>query len=214
MIHQQEIDAVQWWHTIELPGGIKTPGRNATASYLPMLHLPEDLRGQTVLDIGTWDGYYAFECERRGGKVLATDSFMWENGTGRAGFDLAHRALHSSIDSMHIDVMHLDPAIGRFDLVLMLGVLYHMKHPLLALERVRTVTRGTLVLETHVDMLTVAGPAMAFYEGTECAGDPTNWCGPNPPAVLAMLRTAGFKDPRVVSGPYPGHKRIVVHAEA
>jgi tRNA (mo5U34)-methyltransferase len=82
--------------------------------------------------------------------------------------------------------------VGTFDVVLFLGVLYHMRHPLLALERVASLTTEQLIVQTQIDMLGIRRPAMAFYEGSECNGDPTNWCGPNPAAVLAMLRTVGF----------------------
>ena len=109
--------------------------------------------------------------------------------------------------------------------MLCLGVLYHMRHPLLALERVASVTRGRLILQTQVDLAGISRPAIAFYQGSELHNDPTNWCGPNPAAVMAILRTVGFRDVRLVSQwfaeevslarmngtPVRGH--ITVHAE-
>ena len=72
----------------------------------------------------------------------------------KAGFELARKALDSKVEDLSIDVLDLSPErIGKFDLVLILGVLYHMRHPLLALERVASVTKDQLVLETHVDFL-------------------------------------------------------------
>jgi tRNA (mo5U34)-methyltransferase len=82
-----------------------------------------------------------------------------------------------------------------------------MKHPLLSLELVASVTRGQLVLETVVDMLQYPRPAMAYYADDELGRDATNWCGPNPAAVLAMLRTAGFKRAEIVSGCRPWYFR-------
>jgi len=78
-----------------------------------------------------------------------------ERGMGtKAGFELARKALDSKVEDLSIDVLDLSPErIGEFDLVLILGVLYHMRHPLLALERVASVTKDQLVLETHVDFL-------------------------------------------------------------
>jgi tRNA (mo5U34)-methyltransferase len=154
-----------------------------------------------VLDVGSWDGFYAFEAERRGAsRVLATDSFAWR--TAKAGFELARRVLDSHVEDMDIDVLELSPdRVGTFDVVLFLGVLYHMRHPLLALERVASVTGDHLVLETHVDLLDLPRPAMAFYPGTELNGDETNWCGPNPPMVLAMLNTVGFSKAEIFAGP-------------
>ena len=85
--------------------------------------------------------------------------------------------------------------VGTFDVVLFLGVLYHMRHPLLALEHAASVTGGQLIVETHVDLSFLRRPAMAFYPGHELLLDQTNWWGPNVEAVVAMLRDCGF--PRV-----------------
>ena len=75
-----------------------------------------------------------------------------------------------------------------------------MKHPLLSLEKVSSVARDFLVLETAVDMLWTKRPAMAYYGGDEVGRDATNWCGPNPAAVVAMLRTVGFRRIEIVAG--------------
>lgn len=76
--------------------------------------------------------------------------------------------------------------------MLFLGVLYHLPNPLLALERVASVTRGLLILETVVDMVGHRRPAAAFYPDRELNNDPTNWWGPNQAAVQGMLRSVGF----------------------
>ena len=100
--------------------------------------------------------------------------------------------------------MDLSPErVGQFDVVFFLGVLYHLRHPLLALERIASVTRQRLLLETVVDMVGVARPAMAFYRGRELNNDPTNWWAPNVPALHAMLRDVGFTAVRTVT-PEPG----------
>lgn len=156
-----------------------------------------------MLDIGAWDGAYSFMAERRGAKrVLATDSVVWSGvwKTGNAGFTLARRVLKSQVEDMTIDVMDLSPSHpGVFDVVLFLGVLYHLRHPLLALERIFSVVGKQLILETHIDLADLTRPAMAFYPGAELAGDPTNWWGPNPLAVEAMLRSVGFRAVKTVS---------------
>ena len=126
-----------------------------------------------MIDIGAWDGFFSFEAERRGAaRVLAVDSFCW-SGAGwgkKAGFELAREALRSKVEDAEIEVLDLDPnRIGVFDVVLFLGVLYHMRHPLLALEKVAAVTKGLLVLEAKVDLLTVpaAGSSVLPCERTE-----------------------------------------------
>jgi tRNA (mo5U34)-methyltransferase len=155
-----------------------------------------------VLDIGAYDGYFSFAAERLGAKrVLATDSWAWGDAPSgsMANFNLAREALGSNVEDRYVDVMDLSPHdLGTFDVVLFLGVLYHLRHPLLALERVAAVAGEALILETLVDMPFVRRPAAAFYPADEINRDATNWWGPNVAAVLAMLRVVGFTDNRVI----------------
>jgi tRNA (mo5U34)-methyltransferase len=218
-----EINKIRWWHSIDLGNGIVTPGENGPTARLreklALIGMPQNLNGMTVLDVGAWDGFFSFAAEQRGARrVLATDSVCWDGGGWgtRAGFELARRVLRSKVHAMRIDVMDLSPdTVGTFDLVLFLGVLYHMRHPLLALEKIYRVTRKQLILETHVDLLDCPRPAMAFYPGNELCDDPSNWSGPNVPMVEAMLRTAGFREARLHAGPFyatPQSYRAVFHA--
>ncbi len=191
-----EVGKIRWFHRINLGNGVVTPGVDDSPGKLAALHLPDNLRGKTVLDIGAWDGFFSFEAERRGAsRVLAVDSFSW-NGEGwgsKAGFNLARQALGSKVEDVEIDVPDLSSGnIGTFDLVLFLGVLYHMRYPLLALDKVASVTKSMLILETVVDKVWDRRPVMAFYPGSELTSDPTNWWGPNPAAVESMLKSAGF----------------------
>jgi len=194
-----EAARVNWFHSIELEPGFVTPGRADTSAQVPRLHLP-DLTGKTVLDVGAWDGFFSFEAERRGAsRVVALDTFSWQPrgaGTGKAGFELARRALGSSVEDLEVDVLDIAPETvgGSFDVVLFLGVLYHLRHPFLALEKLRSVTNELLILETHVDLIGTRRPAAAFYPGAELEGDWTNWWGPNPAAVVGMLEQAAFRD--------------------
>ncbi len=205
---KSRVGALRWHHSIDLGQGIVTPGQDNSLRKLARLKLPASLAGKTVLDVGAWDGYFSFEAERRGAaRVLATDSYVW-NGShdwgSKRGFDLAKSALNSRIDDLVIDVLDLSPErIGMFDIVLFLGVLYHMKHPLLSLEHVASVNRELLVLETAVDMLGCRRPAAAFYAGNELGKDPTNWWGLNPAAVTGMLATVGYRKIEIVSGRRP-----------
>lgn len=197
-----DIDQINWWHRIDLGNGITTPGRDDSLTKLGQIKLPQSLEGLTVLDIGAWDGYFSYECERRGAKrVVALDKFVWNcPEIGKRGFELAHRALGSKVEDIELEVLDISPErVGVFDLVLFLGVLYHMRHPLLALERAASVTKRQLIVETFVDMNEHDRPALAFYPGDECAGDPTNWFGPNRAAVEAMLKVVGFRKVELVS---------------
>jgi tRNA (mo5U34)-methyltransferase len=187
---------VNWYHTIDLGHGLVTPGVDDTPQRTAQLEIPKDLTGKSVLDIGAWDGALSFEAERRGAsRVLATDSFCWSGeGWGtKDGFDFARKALGSKVEDLEIDPMDLSPErVGTFDVVLFIGVLYHMRHPLLALERVASVTRELAIVDTHVAMTDLDRPVMLFYPNNELNDDWTNWWGPNPAAVEAMLGTVGF----------------------
>jgi tRNA (mo5U34)-methyltransferase len=200
-ILKQQVNQIKWYHSIDLGHGIITPGYDNSAKKLNRLKLPDSLAGKTVLDIGALDGFFSFEAERRGAKrVLATDSFAWDV-MGKAGFDLAKTHFNSKVEEMYIDVLDISPEkVGTWDVVLFLGVLYHMRHPLLALEKVAGVTKEMVIVETVVDMLFHKRPAVAFYQGSELSNDSTNWFGPNPAAVVAMLKTVGFKEVKIVSG--------------
>jgi tRNA (mo5U34)-methyltransferase len=190
---------IDWWHQIELPGGSVTPGPDLSADKLASLHLP-DLTGKTVLDVGAFDGYFSFAAERLGAsRVVALDTYVWDRPGGKDGFEYARNAIGSNVEDVEVEVLDISPeTVGRFDVVLFLGVLYHMRHPLLALERVADVTKELLVVETLVDMTFLRSPSAAFYPG-KLLTDDTNWWGPNRAALLGMLHSVGFK--RAV--PYP-----------
>jgi tRNA (mo5U34)-methyltransferase len=206
----ERVAALRWYHTIDLGHGVVTPGVDNTPERLGRLALPESLAGKTVLDIGAWDGFFSFEAERRGAaRVVASDSYSWRGGGWgtKAGFLLARETLGSKVEDVEIDVMDLSPErVGTFDVVFLLGVLYHLRHPLLALERVASVTRELLIMETVVDLVGLGRPAAAFYPGAELNADPTNWWAPNIEGGEAMLRAVGFSLVRTVtpvpSAPY------------
>jgi tRNA (mo5U34)-methyltransferase len=200
---QLEVGRHEWFHAMDLGQGVVTPGRiDVARQTLPRLKLPASLAGKTVLDIGAWDGFFSFEAERRGARrVLATDSHAWY--TRKPAFELARRALGSKVEDCDIDVMDLAPErIGTFDVVLFLGVLYHMRHPMLALEKVLSVCADHLILETVTDLTWTRYPVMRFYPGSELAGDASNWFGPNPAALVGMLKAVGFKRVEIVSPQY------------
>jgi tRNA (mo5U34)-methyltransferase len=185
-----------WFHRIDLGGGVVTDGVDDTAAKAAGVGLPADMTGLTVLDIGTFNGWFAFEAERRGAaRVVATDAFIWERDPrSRAAFDFAREVLGSSVEPVHVAVEDLTPErVGQFDLVLFLGVLYHCQDPMRYLRICRSVCQETTIVETHVDALDYDRPAMVFYPGAALAGDETNHWGPNPAAVEAMLREVGYR---------------------
>jgi tRNA (mo5U34)-methyltransferase len=208
-----DVRSIWWWHCIDLGNGITTPGHDNTATKLTEVHLPENLHGLSVLDIGAWDGFFSYECERRGARrVLALDKYVWNHPSfGKRGFELARRVLGSKIEDIEMDVHDISQErLGVFDLVLFLGILYHTPHPLLVLERVASVVGKQLILETLVDMNELDRPVLAFYPGDECSNDHTNWFGPNRAAVEAMLKLVGFRKVEVVSQSPPVPARDVI----
>ncbi len=190
--HRQGLIAGKWWHSIDLGGGLVTPGvhplSEMQANYT-RLRLPENLGGKRLLDIGCWDGFYSFEAERRGAEVVAVDCWQPKN------FFVAHRALGSRVEFREMSVYEVSKQrLGTFDIVLFLGVLYHLRHPLLALERVCEVTRDFAIVESHVidNLLQLPQPVMQFYEFDELGGQFDNWWGPNSDCARRMARAAGF----------------------
>jgi tRNA (mo5U34)-methyltransferase len=232
---EARVSAIKWCHPIDLGGGLVTRPewhvRQRFARRIKFLSLPEDLTGKTVLDIGAWDGFFAFECERRGAaRVLAIDTYAWDVH-GKEGYLLAHSVLKSKVESMRLAAEDLDAkVVGAFDLVLFLGVLYHLRSPIAVLERLRDVTRGTLVCETHtlVPAMHARYPLISFFPGDglekgtkyEFTAIPTIEC------LRQMLTAAGFTRMDVKRGPSlrplkqlkalvtnrPQSGRLVVHA--
>jgi tRNA (mo5U34)-methyltransferase len=237
---RQKVDAVPfWWHSIDLGHGVVTPGHKSTEALraeLDAMALP-DLRGRSVLDVGGWDGFFAFEAERRGAaRVAVVDHYMWSMDSpgqqaywrrcmaegvaprpyheteywhpdtlpGKRGFDLAREALGSAVEPIVADFMTCDlDALGRWDVVLYLGVLYHMEEPLTALRRLAAVTRELAVVETEA--VVVPGQEQEalwrFFPAAELNGDISNWWAPNRTALLGALRAAGFASARPTHGP-------------
>jgi len=141
------VDSVPYWHHImRFPQGIVSPGVYDPRELFSFLELP-DLRGKRVLDVGTRDGYFAFECERRGAAVVAVDYAKEE----LTGFGVAKEIYGSKAEYVQANVYDLSPdQLGTFDVVLFLGVLYHLRHPLLALDRLRPLCRDLLIVESLV----------------------------------------------------------------
>jgi tRNA (mo5U34)-methyltransferase len=202
-----------WYHRIEVRPGIVTPGINDSPLVLRHLSLPADARGLRVLDLGVRDGFFSFELERRGADVLAID-YMPAEATG---FNVAAQLLGSRVPYVQENLYHLRPEkIGTFDLVLFLGLLYHLPDPLGALRIVRSLSRSRMLLETLVidesvplpngsraPLSTLAPglarvPIMCFFPGDSMANDPSNYWGPNIECVHAMLAETEFAAGRIV----------------
>ncbi len=210
------VRSIDWFHSIDLGGGVVSPGRKSLeviAEEQSRFFDPINLEGASVLDVGAWNGAHSFWAKRRGaGRVLATDHYVWNNEhfRGREAFDIANDALGLGIEAMDIDVPAISPAtVGMFDVVLFLGVLYHLPSPLEGLEAVADVTKDCLVIETHTDLTDHPTPALAYYPSVSLEGDGSNYFGPNLPFIIEVLRECGFS---VFDSRYGKHQRLTVHA--
>lgn len=202
----------RWWHEIELAPGIVTPGDDSNRMKLPILDrlgFPSDMRGLRALDIGCSDGYFTFEMERRGADVTAID-FVPETYTG---FATARQILGSRAEYRMDNVYNLTREThGEFDVVLFLGVLYHLRKPLAALDSIRSVMKpgsrlfvGTMMIDEYfllpdgsVTTLEAVNPVLAnvpiwqAYPGDSLNGDYTNCFAPNRRALEVALEEAQF----------------------
>ena len=144
-------------------------------------------------------GTYTAECAARGipPEPHETVPSVWRPDTlpGRASFEMAHRMRNSTVEPVVGDFMTMDlESLGQFDVVLFLGVLYHLREPFEALQRLATVARGMAVVETVCAVIPgMSHHALAeFFEADELNHDPTNWWAPNRRGLMAMARAAGF----------------------
>jgi tRNA (mo5U34)-methyltransferase len=203
----------RWWHEIEVAPGIVTPGDDSNRMKLPILDrigLPREMSGLRALDIGCSDGYFTFEMERRGASVLAMD-FVPETYTG---FATARGILGSDAGYVMDNVYNLSSdKHGMFDVVLFMGVLYHLRKPLAALDAIRSVMRtggqllvGTMMIDEYfllpdgrvttlaeVNPLLLNVPLWQAYPGDSLNGDFTNASAPNRRALEVALSEAQFR---------------------
>ncbi len=205
-----------WFHNLHLPDGSKTAPNHELGDFprykwLQILpYVPEHLDGWTVLDIGCNAGFYSFALADKGAKVTAIDcnEHYLKQARWAAGFFTPR----GTIEFRRATIYQLAQERREYDLVLFMGVFYHLRYPLLALDLVRSCCRKRFIfqtmtvpddtvyqvkddylLEERVLMNQSGFPKMAFIEHN-IAGDPTNWWLPNHAGVEAMLRSAGFSD--------------------
>lgn len=202
-----------FFHSFDLPDGAIDGARPLAQLNAEAELILTEVQGRRVLDIGAWDGFFAFEAERRGAaEVLATDHWCWSGpGIGtKAGFDHVHHRLGSAVRALDVDIPDLDPAaLGTFDLVLLLGVLYHVEDPYLTLKRAAALCREHLVLETETALRHEPRAAFRLYDVKELAGDPTNVWAPNAAGLRLLLKRLGFM--RVEIAPSPSAASLIAY---
>lgn len=226
------VNDLTWYHTIDLGNGLVTNGAYDHRLYLDKYGLPENLNGKTVLDIGAASGFFSFEFEQRGAQVTATELPDW--GAHDFGpnydmvqdlntideylngpFDVAHRALNSTVKRKHINIYDISPeSVGTFDIAFCASVLIHLTDPLKALWNIASVTKEKAIIATSIDPdIELPVAKMIGYERGDAWWIPTRSC------LELMAVSAGFAGIEWVSdfslnyrdqetGPYHG----VLHA--
>jgi tRNA (mo5U34)-methyltransferase len=201
-----------WHQRFELVPGVETPGTNDIVWLLDEAGVPADLSGMTALDLGTTNGGAAFELERRGAdRVVAVDVQTPEH----YGFARLREFLGSEVEWVQASLYESAAVLGeRFDLVLCFGVMYHLRHPLLALDNVRDLIGGEALIETAVldaQMPELIGaPVMRFFRGDELASDPSNWFAPTLAGLLDWCASCGLEPEVVAAWPDEAAERVVV----
>ncbi|HEX6388774.1 MAG TPA: methyltransferase domain-containing protein, partial [Solirubrobacteraceae bacterium] len=213
----ERVRQLSWYHTLELAPGVVTPGFFDTRPTVGKVPLPGRLDGTRCLDVGTWDGFWAFEMERRGAdSVTAIDiedptrwdwpphtqfgpaaadrlAYLSQFKSGAASFALAKEALGSSVERIDRSVYELDPAVdGTFDFVFLGSLLLHLRDPIRALDRLRAVCSGEAVIAETVELIpSILRPRTpsARLEGV----DQSWWWQPNVAAFRRMVTSAGFE---------------------
>jgi tRNA (mo5U34)-methyltransferase len=202
-----------WYHTLELPGRATTPGWFDLRGIVERLPWP-DVRGKRCLDVGTYDGFYAFELERRGAQeVIAIDiddggrwdlpamdrqdsealiaSYMGKRGIG---FDVARQALESKVEKRILSVYDLDPVqMGTFDVVVCGSLLLHLRDPIGALEAIHSVCRGWFLSVEEISLGLTTRFRRRAVADMRLTAKPTQWWVPNVAGHRHMLESAGFQ---------------------
>jgi tRNA (mo5U34)-methyltransferase len=208
-------DNHDWYHTLELAPGVLTPGIVDVRPIVSRVPIPASLAGMRCLDVGTWDGFWAFEMERRGAEVHALDvpdPYKWdwpartriresyEGGKANLelirergnGFPIAHEALGSTVQRHELTVYDITPErLGTFDFVFVGSILLHLRDPIRALEAIRSVAGGEIVFNECFEVV-----LSKLFRRTPMARLDTDercwWWQPNLAALQAMIEQAGF----------------------
>lgn len=219
---QQQLDSIEWFHHFdEDTFGFETKGVKGVPNKKEIKlwgFTPELFKDKTVLDIGAWDGYNSFYAEKMGAKrVLAVDHPCWSgDGWGtKDGFNLVHKFLDSKVESLDIDLYDITPErIGTFDVVLFLGVLYHLKDPNKGLQNAVAVTNDMLIIETTCENLTLED-SIFIHKPEQFKNDNRSYYSPNKSRLSELLiNICGFSKASINSWePNKNDGRIICYAQ-
>lgn len=212
---------LQWFHSIRLLNGEKTAGRVDLEGVAGQHYmLPDDLTGKSVVDFGTFDGYWAIECHKRGARVLAVDQqvipsavmALGERGIAYVGGPEFNMEKPFSVETLQ--------RVGQHDIVLFYGILYHLSNPVTGLVNAAQCCRagGLVYVESAVNQGPVKNlptelPLLWLIDGPyveNAAKDTSNMVMPNPTGVLQLCRMAGLKPTEKTASHFSGLRFSVV----
>ena len=193
----------RWHHRFEITPGVTTPGRYEPMGLFKRLRLPEDLSGKRVLDVGARDGFFTMKCEQAGAEVVAVDTVV----ETRSGFSIVRDVHGLKAQYLRDTLYNLTPErLGKFDIVLYLGVIYHLPDPIGSLEVMRNLVRddGRVYVEsTCVDdeVLLTSGtvdtsPLVDLPVMVYARRNSSSFWDLNSPCLQALLADAGFRTVR------------------
>jgi tRNA (mo5U34)-methyltransferase len=205
---RERVAGIKWYHTLELAPGVVSEGMFDLRPAVHRYQLPERLDGLRVLDVGTWDGFWAFEMERRGAaEVVAIDldyerDLDWpaartpetfsEKRRGD-GFRLAHEVFGSTVNREVVSIYAATPdELGTFDLIFCGSVLIHLRDPILAMERIANLCRGTFISVEAYSRLAGLSPVPAALFRADRPKDVVFW-EPSARTWRRMLLMSGFR---------------------
>jgi len=182
--------SIRWHQKFQIgETGVITPGVNDLEYLFDMAQIPKDLRGASVLDIGTTNGGSAFLSEQRGAKrIIAVDIC----GPETFGFDKISYHLNSNVKFVQSSVYELPTRLKKekFDIVFFWGVLYHLRHPLLSFDILNQITQNFLTIETVVS--SSEDTSADFFRNDELSNDGSNWWAPSEKCLLQFCESSGF----------------------
>jgi tRNA (mo5U34)-methyltransferase len=200
---RQELEQLgPWYHTIELENGLTTPGRSRVSAKFDQFadQLPADLTGQRVLDLGCNAGGIAVQLARRGARVVGVEA----SGTYYRQACWVRDRLGLDIEYHNTTVYDIGRLPGTFDIVMFLGLFYHLRYPQLMLDLIATKCDGIMLMNTPVVQSPAGVMELRLPEGldrvTQTAEPRYNWWFPSPSALARMLSVAGFTDIRKIFG--------------
>lgn len=208
---REEVEQLEWVHTIDLGDGIVTPGLWRPHPLVVEAFSDIDFVGKKVLDIGCWDGLWAFEAEKRGAsEVYATDCISQRWGT-TSTFDLARKALHSKSQyDPNVSVYDIGRlGVHDFNVVIFCGIYYHLRDPLLAFSRLRQVMAdgGLIVIEGDV-ICDVDEVYASFFYRNEWRKDSSNWWIPTIPCLREWIESSYFEILKEYPEKPPSSKKV------